>query len=190
MRRVVRPLILLAILAIVAGVGATYYGRLKQQAGNVTQKPKALPPGTVATSHQWTYTHTTNEKTVITVHAEDLQEVEGKQQLSGVVLDIANKDGDKFHHVKSAKAEFDMAQGILYSEGEVEITMGVAPDAPPSGRLMVIKSSGIRVESKTGRAFTDGLTTIKFDRGAGYAAGGDYEPSPRAFALHRQHASV
>ena len=35
--------------------------------------------------------------------------------------------------------------------------MGVAPDAPPSGRLMVIKSSGMRVESKTGKAFTDRL---------------------------------
>jgi lipopolysaccharide export system protein LptA len=186
MRRVVRPIILLAILAIVAGVSATYYARLKLQAGTGVQKPKPLPPGTVATSHQWTYTHTTNEKTVITVHAEDLQEVEGKQQLSGVVIDIANKDGAKYHHVKSAKAEFDMAQGILHSEGEVEITMGVAPDAPPSGRLMVIKSSGMRVESKTGKAFTDRLTTFKFDRGEGKAVGADYDPSTRELVLHSQ----
>lgn len=186
MRRVVRPIILLAILAIVAGVGATYYARLKLQAGTGVQKPKALPPGTVATSHQWTYTHTTNEKTVITVHAEDLREVEGKQQLSGVVIDIANKDGAKYHHVKSDKAEFDMAQGILHSDGEVEITMGVAPDAPPSGRLMVIKSSGMRVESKTGKAFTDRLTTFKFDRGEGKAVGADYDPSTRELVLHSQ----
>jgi len=186
MRRAVRPLILLAILAIVAGVGATYYARLKQQTGSGTQKPKALPPGTVATSHQWTYTHTTNEKTVITVRAEDLQEVEGKQRLSGVVIDIANKDGDKYHHVKSDKAEFDMAQGILYSEGEVEITMGVAPDAPPSGRLMVIKSSGMRVESKTGKAFTDRPITFKFDRGEGKAVGAEYDPSTRELVLHSQ----
>src|SRR5260370_41555253 len=179
MRRVVRPLILLAILAIVAGVGATYFARLKQQAGSVIQKPKALPPGTVATSHQWTYTHTTNEKTVITVHAEDLQEVEGKQQLSGVVIDIANKDGAKYHHVQSAKAEFDMAQGILYSEGEVEITMGVAPDAPPSGHLMAINSSRMQIERKNGKAFTDRLPTFKFDGGEGKAAGAAYGPSPR-----------
>jgi lipopolysaccharide export system protein LptA len=186
MRRVFRPLILLAILAIIAGVGATYYKRLKLQAGSAVQKPKALPPGTVATSHGWTYTQTTNEKTVITVHADDLQEVEGKQQLTGVVLDIANKDGDKYHRVKSAKAEFDMAQGILYSEGEVEITMGVAQNAPPSGRLMVIKSSGMRVESKTGKAFTDRLTTFKFDRGEGKAVGADYDPSTRELVLHSQ----
>ncbi len=186
MRRVVRPIILLAILAIVVGVGVTYYARLKLQAGTGVLKPKALPPGTVATSHQWTYTHTTNEKTVITVHAEDLQEVEGKQRLTGVVIDIANKDGAKYHHVQSAKAEFDMAQGILYSEGEVEITMGVVPDAPPSGLLMVIKSSGMRVESKTGKAFTDRLTTFKFDRGEGKAVGADYDPSTRELVLHSQ----
>src|SRR5260370_29291666 len=97
-----------------------------------------------------------------------------------------NKDGAKYHHVQSAKAEFDMAQGILYSEGEVEITMGVAPDAPPTGRLMVIKSSGMRVESKTGKAFTDRLTTFKFDRADGKTAATDYVPSTRELVLHTQ----
>jgi lipopolysaccharide export system protein LptA len=186
MRRVFRPLILIAILAVVTGVGATYYARLKQLAGTAVAKPKALPPGTTATSHQYTFTHTTNEKTVITMHADDLQEVDGKQQLSGVVLDIASKEANKYHRVKSAKAEFDMAQGILYSDGEVEITMGVGPDAPPSGRLMVIKSSGMRVESKTGKASTDRLTTFKFDRGEGKAVGADYDPSTRELGLHSQ----
>ena len=46
--RKIRPLILLAILAILAGVAITYYTRLKMQAGSGPAKPKALSPGTLS----------------------------------------------------------------------------------------------------------------------------------------------
>lgn len=180
------PLFLLAIILVVAGVGTTYYARLQQQYANAPAKPKALSPGTAASYHGWTYTHTSNEKTVITVHADDLQEVDGKEHLTGVQLDIYHKEGNAYDHVKSAKAEFDMSQGILYSDGEVEITLGVKPDEPPSGRLMSIKSSGVRVESKTGKATTDRLATFRFDRGEGQAVGAEYDPDAHELKMHSQ----
>jgi lipopolysaccharide export system protein LptA len=180
------PLILLAFVAILAGVGWTYYLRLKQQAANAPTKPKKLAPGTSATFHGWTYSHTSSEKTVITVKADDFQEVDGKDELTGVTLDIFNKDGDKYDHVTSAKAEFEMGQGMLYSDGEVEITMNVPADEQPTGRLMVIKSSGVRVESKTGKAYTDRPATFQFDRGDGQAVGADYDPNTRELNLHNQ----
>ena len=187
MRRIARPLILLAILAAVFLVGATYYARLKIQAGSAPAKPKPLPLGILATSHAWSYTHTTSDKTVITVHAEDLQEIEGKQHLSGVELDIYNKDGTKYNHVKSAKAEFDMNAGILYSDGDVEITMSVpANDSAPKGRLTLIKTSGVRVESKTGHATTDKPATFLFDRGNGKCVGADYNPETRELIMRSQ----
>jgi lipopolysaccharide export system protein LptA len=184
--RYVRPLFLLAMLAVLAAVGATYYARLKLQFVNSPAKPKPLAPGTAASYHGWTYTHTSNEKTVIKVSAEDVVEVDGKQQLTGVQLDIYHKDGNQYDHVKSAKAEFDMSQGMLYSEGDVEITMGVPVDEAPSGRLMVIKSSGVHVESKTGKASTDRLATFQFDRGEGKAVGADYDPDTRELKMHSQ----
>ncbi len=184
--RLARPLILLAILLILGGLGATYYARLKLQALSSPAKPKKLAPGTAATFHGWTYTHTSNQQTVITVHADDFQEVEGKQELTGLELDIYHKDGDKYDRVKSAKAEFDMSQGILYSDGDVEITMGVPEGEPPSGRLLKIKSSGVRVESKTGRASTDRLATFHFDRGDGKAVGAEYDPNTRELLMHSQ----
>jgi len=185
MRRA-RPLFLLAILLILGGIGATYYTRLKLQAESAPAKPKKLARGTAATYHGWTYTHTSNQQTVVTVHAEDFQEVDGKQELSGLELDIYNKEGSQYDRVKSAKAEFDMAQGILYSDGEVEITLAVPADAPPSGRLMTIKSSGVRVESKTGKASTDRLATFHFDRGDGQAVGAEYDPNTRELVMHSQ----
>jgi len=180
------PLILVALVAILAGVGATYYARLKQQALEKTAPPKKLAPGTAVLYHGWTYTHTSNEKTVITVHADDFQEVNGKDELTGVKLDIYHKDGNQYDHVTCAKAEFDMEQGTLYSDGDVEITMGVPVDQPPSGKLMKIKSSGVRVEVKTSKTSTDRLATFQFDRGEGQSMGADYDPNTRELVMHSQ----
>ncbi len=180
------PLILLGFVAILSGVGRTYYVRLKQQAANTPVKPRKLAPGTSATFHGWKYSHTSSQKTVITVQADDFQEVDGKDELTGVTLDILNKDGNKYDHVKCAKAEFDVGRGILYSDGEVEITMNVPEDEQPTGRLMAIKSSGVSVESKTGKATTDRLATFQFDRGDGQAVGADYDPNTRELNLHNQ----
>jgi lipopolysaccharide export system protein LptA len=179
------PLILLGFVAILYGVGRTYYVRLKEQAANTPVKPRKLAPGTSATFHGWKYSHTSSEKTVITVQADDFQEVDGKDELAGVTLDIHNKD-EKYDHVKCAKADFDVGRGILYCDGEVEITMNVPEDEQPTGRLMVIKSSGVSVESKTGKATTDRLATFQFDRGGGQAVGADYDPNTRELNLHSQ----
>ncbi len=126
------PLILLGFVAILYGVGRTYYVRLKEQAANTPVKPRKLAPGTSATFHGWKYSHTSSEKTVITVQADDFQEVDGKDYLAGVTLDIHNKD-EKYDHVKCAKADFDVGRGILYCDGEVEITMNVPEDEQPHG---------------------------------------------------------
>jgi lipopolysaccharide export system protein LptA len=178
------PLILLGFVAILSTVGRTYYVRLKKQAASAPVKPRNLAPGTSATFHGWKYSHTSSEKTVITMQSDDFQELDGKDELTGVTLDIFNKDGDTFNHVKCDKAEFDMGRGILYSEGEVEITMKVPEHEQPTGRLMVIKSTGVSVESKTGKAHTDRLATFEFDRGDGHAMGADYDPNTRELNLH------
>jgi len=183
-----RLLLLVAILAILGGLGSTYYARLKLRASNSPAKPAELPPGTLGQTHSFTYTHTSNQKTVVTVKAEDLREVEGKQYLSGVTLDIQDKDGKEYNHVTSAKAETDLNSGMLYSEGEVEITMKVPLDQPlpPSGKLMAIKSSGVHVEIKTGKASTDRLATFQFDRGEGHAMGANYDPSTGQLEMRSQ----
>src|SRR6202451_4929960 len=97
------PLILLGFVAILSIVGCTYYVRLKQQAANTPVKPRTLAPGQTATFHGWTYSHTSSEKTVITIRSDDFQELDGKDELTGVTLDIHNKD-DKKTNVKAPKA--------------------------------------------------------------------------------------
>src|ERR1700678_3781092 len=99
------PLILLGFVAIVSGVGWTYYARLKLLAASAPSKPRKLAPGLSATFHGWTYSHTSSQNTVVTVHADDFQELDGKDELTGVTLDIYNKVGQKYDHIHSAKAE-------------------------------------------------------------------------------------
>jgi lipopolysaccharide export system protein LptA len=178
------PLILLGFVAILSIVGRTYYVRLKNQAASAPAKPRNLAPGISSVFHGWKYSHTSSQKTVVTIQSDDFQELDGKDELTGVTLDIYNKEGDKYDHVQCAKAEFDVGKGILYSEGEVEITLNVPDNEEPTGRLMAIKSSGVSVESKTGKSTTDRLATFKFDRGDGQAMGADYDPNTRELNLH------
>jgi lipopolysaccharide export system protein LptA len=178
------PLILLGFVAIVAAVGRIYYVRLKEQASTAPVKLKKMAPGATAAFRGWTYNHTSSEKTVITMHSDDFQELDGKDELTGVTLDIFNKDGDTYNHVQCAKAEYNIGSGILYSEGEVQMTMKVPEHDQPKGRLMVIKSTGVSVESKTGKAWTDRPATFTFDRGDGQAVGADYDPTTRILNLH------
>lgn len=185
MRRV-GPLIVILIVFIIGGVGATYYARLKQQNSSAPPKPKSLTPGTTTSAQDWTYTQTKDQKPIVSVRAKDMEEVSGKYQLTGVELHLFHKEGNQYDQVKSAKAEFDLNQGVLYSEGEVEITMGVPKDQAPSGRLMVIKSSGVHFESKTGKASTDRPATFQFDRGQGKATGAAYDPNARELVMRSQ----
>ncbi len=178
------PLILLGFVAIVAAVGRIYYVRLKQQAASAPVKLRKMPPGATALLRGWTYRHTSSEKTVITMHSEDFQELDGKDELTGVTLDVYNRDGDTYNHVQCAKAEYDVERGILYSEGDVEITMKVPEHGEATGKLMRITSTGVSVESKTGKSFTDRLVHFKFDRGYGQAMGADYDPNTRILNLH------
>src|SRR5258708_715951 len=184
------PLIVVAILFILAGVGTSYYARLKQQNANAPATPKKLPQGTEGAASDWTYEDTRDGRNRVSIKAKDFRQVEGKMQLTGVELRLYSKDAKKYDLVKSASAEFSEKGYELYSDGDVEITMGVPADKPenepPSGRLMSIKTSGVHFDSKTGKSYTDRPTTFGFDRGEGKCVGAEYNPTDRE--LHMKSA--
>ena len=60
MRRL-RPLLLLAIVVILAGVGTVYYTQKGLQERNAPSVPKTLPPETSSTATSWSYSKQ-NEK--------------------------------------------------------------------------------------------------------------------------------
>ncbi|MBC7926369.1 MAG: hypothetical protein H7039_11995 [Bryobacteraceae bacterium] len=104
-----------------------------------------------------------------------------------MTLHLFHKDAKSFDKVTSAKAEFDLPQGLLFSDGEVVITMGVPAEGEqpaPSGRLVTIKTSGVHFESKTGKVSTERAASFLFDRGEGQSTGAQYDPETRELGMH------
>ncbi len=180
------PLIVLAILFLLAGVGATYYARLKVMRNTRVDRPVRLPNDTLSAAQDWTYTKTQDGKNAVFMKARQFEEVEGKMHLKDVELHIFHKGGNEYDRVRSANAEFDEKGNELYSDGDVEIVMGVPEDEEPDGHLLTIHTSGVHFNSKTQQAHTDRAASFVFDRGEGKAVGADYDSNTRELNMKSQ----
>jgi lipopolysaccharide export system protein LptA len=178
--RPVRWLILVTISIIIVAVGATYYGRMTRMRENAPGRPEPLKSGIDLSAEGWHIRKTDHGRPVVEVKARSFQQVKepSSLQLEGVELKLFHEDGQSYDQVETAKASYDEGTGVLYSEGQVQITRGVTEGADLS-RLVKIVSSGVHFETKTGKAYTDRLATFTFDRGDGKSVGADYDPTNR-----------
>jgi lipopolysaccharide export system protein LptA len=180
-----RWLILAAILGIVVFVGATYFKRKETLAKDAPAAPTPLETGIDGRANDWVYTQSDGTLPRVTVRARSFRQLKAPSamELDGVELQLFHKDGRHFDLVKSATAQFDIAAKSLYSDGDVEISMGQEEDAPPHGRILKIHSSGVRFASDTGKASTGRPATFEFDQGGGSATGAEYDPAARQLHL-------
>lgn len=187
MRRT-RWLLLVAIAAILGGVGATYQIRRKILEQEAPRKPEQLPSDIAALSEEWEYTKTEGGRPVVTIRAKSVQQAagSGEVQLGGVQLRIFHKDGQGYDLVKSHAASFNQAEKRLFSEGEVEITLGLPLQGEAAGQPIVIRSSGVHFDSETGKATTDRPTEFDFENGAGKSVGASYDPATHELKLNGQ----
>lgn len=183
-----RWLFLAAIVAIVSMVVATYLKQRGILAKDAPVHPKPLEAGLDGRSNEWQYTVFKGDRKHFIIRARNIREIREPSltELEGVELQIFQPDGQKSDLIRSEKAQFDTASKTLYSDGEVDITMGVPEDQPPSGRLLHIHGSGMRFASDTGKATTDRAVTFSFDRGNGSAVGAEYDPGTRELQLHNK----
>jgi lipopolysaccharide export system protein LptA len=184
MRRT-RWLFLAAILGILTSIGATYFNRKGRMEKDAPPPPKPLESGIDASIPDWVYTKSDGERPVVQVRAKSFRQMKDQSvsELDGLELRLYHKDGSEFDLVHSAHARFDMSAKVLYSEGDVDITMGVPEDGPPHGRVVKIHSSGVSFQSETGKATTDRKTDFEFDQGGGSAIGAEYDPETRELHL-------
>jgi lipopolysaccharide export system protein LptA len=187
MRRA-RWLVLFLIAVIITGLALIYRVQKSAQARSTPPPPAALPESVSAHANDWTWEKSNDGKPIVRIRARDMRQNSETSgiQLEGVELHLFHNDGKAFDRVRSAKADFDLPNGLLFSDGEVEITMGVpaGEETEPQGRLVVIKSSGVHFESKTGKAFTDRAASFGFDRGEGQSVGAQYDPGTRELLMH------
>jgi len=183
-------LVLVVIAAILGGVGYIYNAQKTAQARNAPKPPAKLPDSVSARANDWTWEQTRDGRPIVRIWAKDMRtNAEAtKLELDFVTLHLFHKDGKAYDRVTSARAEFDHPNARLFSDGDVEITMGVPADKeepPPGNRLVVIKTSGVHFESKTGKAFTDRAASFEFDRGQGASTGAQYDPETRELQMFK-----
>ncbi len=184
MRRA-RWLLLAAIAAILVTVGATYIKRREKITNAAPALPTLLEKGTEGRANGWVYTQSDGDRPRVTVRAQSFRQIKepSVMELNGVELQIYHQNGRDFDLVKSARAEFDIAGRSLYSEGAVDIVMGMNEDTPENARLLKIQTSGVHFASDSGKAETDKPAQFEFGQGNGTAVGAEYDPQSRELHL-------
>ncbi len=187
MRRV-RPLLLLAILIVLVGVGAVYYVQRGVERRSAPAAPQPLPPEINSSASDWTWSKQVNQRTVVQISAKKFREIKSPAQLhlEGVEVRLSSEDGKTLDRFKTASADFNKELSTLYADGEVEITTGEAASGEESDRVVRIRTSGLTYDSKTGKAFTDRAATFQFPRGQGRSIGASYDPESRELVLRSQ----
>jgi lipopolysaccharide export system protein LptA len=189
MRRT-RWLFLAAIPFILYSIGATYIKNKILLEKDAPQPPKALDAGTDASIPNWHYSKSEGERLVFYLIAKSMRQMKDRSsiELEGLELHLYHKDGTQYDLVRTESGQFDMSAKLLYSDGRVDITMGVPVDGPPHGHILKIHSSGVSFQSETGKATTDRKAEFEFDQGGGSAVGADYDPGTRELHLRSQVA--
>ena len=174
-----RGLLLLAIVAILGAVAASYFYQRQKLVRQAPPPPKSLPREVEAVATDWVWSHTVGGKPVVEVRARSFRQVKDYLELEPLELRLYHQDGRKFDRVTSPRAEFGRQRDQLYAGGDVEITMGLPAAGPARGRLVLVRTSGVTFETQTGRASTTRPASFSFDQGEGQAVGASYDPSTR-----------
>ena len=193
-----RWLLLATILGIAGFVYESYIERKNALAKSVPPPPTPLETGVDGRANDWVYTESDGTRPKVTVRAKSFRQIKAPSQmeLHGVELQLYHKDGLEFDLVRSEQADFDILAKTLYSEGEVEIAMGVPVKAEEGltdtaqlhGRILKVHSSGVHFSSDNGNVWTDRAASFVFDDGSGSAVGAVYMPLTRE--LHLAHNVV
>jgi lipopolysaccharide export system protein LptA len=188
-----RWLLLLAILAILAGIGVTYQTQQRVLATHAPAKPAALPVKIDSLRQGFDYTRTEagqkkyRLKSSLVSQEKDSSHV----KLEDVELRLFNKTQDYYDLVKSATTDYDQNASSMYSEGAVEMTLHVPVEGQPTRPLVQIHSFGVSFQTKSGQEFvsTDRETHFTFENGTGQCVGATYDPSKRELHL-KDHAEI
>jgi lipopolysaccharide export system protein LptA len=179
MRRGARWFLLVAIAAILASVAVTYRAKKMEMRAQAPSRPQPLPPGMTSSAANYTHSQMVGNHVTYHIEADDFRELKdsGRVDLKGVRLKLFNKDDTAYDLVTSDAATLTTADSRFCSDGDVLITLGEPVAGAPPHALVAIKSSGICVDSNTGKADTDRPSTFKFQNGDGKATGASYDPA-------------
>jgi lipopolysaccharide export system protein LptA len=181
-----RWLLLVAILAILGGVGATYRLQKRLLRERAPVQPARLAGELQSSLEDWVWSQSEGGHPKVTLRAGNFRQVKqsGITELERVQLQIFHAAGT-YDVVKCATAQFTQAERRLYSEGDVEITLGVPVEGQPTRTLVSVRTSGLTYDYNSGTASTGRGASFVFENGKGKAVGAAYDP--KAKELHLYH---
>ena len=182
-----RWLLLVAIAAIIFGVGVIYQKQKKLIIATAQPAPPPLPENVSSTTFKgkWTQKDHKTGCTSSEVTYEGMRQAadSSRSELSGVELRIFHKSVDqcdtKFDLVRSDAATFFDSENRLYAAGPVKITLGEPTEGEPPPNLVNIDSSGVTFDVQTGKADSEQFTKFHFKNGEGESTGASYDPESK-----------
>ena len=176
---------LVAIVAIVSGIGLTYRAEKKAIRAQAPARPASLPDELNSTAEGWTYRQTDPNSPKVEITAADALESRDSSRidLKQVTLKLYKNRTGTYDLVKSAAASYFKTDNRFYSEGDVEITLDVPVEGEPKHQLISIKSSGVNFDTNKGSADTDRPADFTFEHGTGHAIGASYDPETHELHL-------
>lgn len=180
-------MLLVAMVVVIAAVAGTYYQRRRIQEAEAPRLPAGLPEGVGAAARDWYWSRNIGSRTGVEIRARNFRHLQEPEriELEDVELRLYHSEGRRWDRVRCARAVFDPGEALLHSEGDVEFTMGYRANGTP-GRLVVIHTSGVTFENRTGRAMTERPLRFHLEDGEGTAVGASYDPVSRELHLRSQ----
>ena len=187
MFRRARWLLLLAIVVLTAVVAAVFLTRRKEQARERPVVSAPLPDNTASTAEQWEYDVRNGDEVRVRMRARSFSQIREPSTflLSGVEMEVRQADKGTYDLIRSAAATFDTGSGQLYSDGDVEIQMGLPLGGGPAEKRQTIRGSGVYFDTKTERTWTSRHTQIETDNGVVQGDGAVYEPAAHTIELQQ-----
>jgi LPS export ABC transporter protein LptC len=186
MMRILRWLLLVAIVLVAAGVFRIYRAQRTSQRSHQRPAPPAVALDTKTAATDWEWGQSGNGQPQVKLFARDFRQSADSEraQLKDLELQIYQKDGQHYDRVRSAAAQFTTSDNKLYSPGEAQITLNVPVKGDPPHPLTSITTSGIKFDSKSGVAVTDQHVSFTFEDGDGFCTGASYDPANHTLNLN------
>lgn len=174
-----------AILLIAGTVSAVFVAQRGEQRRARPPLSAPLSPDTAATAEDWQYEIKDGDRPKARIRAREFRQVKEPSAflLAGLEMRIYGEDPATYDLVRSARASFDTSDGLMYSEGEVEITMGVRADGSGGGKPVKIRASGVSYDARTSKVWTDRHTEFELEGAGGTATGASYNPETKELRL-------
>lgn len=184
-----RWLLLVAMAAVLGGVAVKYRASKKAQHDQAIPTPAALSTDLNSSAQHWQYRDTDHKtgRIMADIDAEGMQQVKDSSRvdLKNVTMRLYNKPGDKYDLVKSAAAAFSAGDHHLYSEGEVEMTLGVPVQGQAKQQSITVKSSGVSFDTVSNQVDTERPCSFTFQNGTGKSTGAFYDPATKELLMKR-----